>query len=107
MQPLRNGDALLKRFDSIGDIPMELRAELDRRPISCQELLELKVGSLLVLTRPTGENIDVYAGEVLIGTGEILVVDNTLAVRVADLHELPNGMVREVPQAEDQMVGGN
>ena len=90
MQPLAPGvgEAVLERFKVIGDVPVEVRAELDRRPITCRELLELQVGSLLVLTRPTGENIDVYAGDVLIGTGEILVIDTTLAVRVADLREL-------------------
>jgi len=69
----------------IEDVKIPLRAELDQRTISFPELLSLKEGSVLQLTRPTGENVDIYAGEVLIGCGEILVIDSTLAVRVADV----------------------
>jgi len=39
------------------------------------------------LTRPAGENIDVYVGGVLIGYGELLVVESSLAVRLADLRD--------------------
>lgn len=84
------GSALkLESFQFLHDVKLPLCAELDRRQISFRHLLELGVDSLLLLTRPTGENIDLYAGEVLLGTGEILVVDGTLAVRVADLREKP------------------
>ena len=62
-----------------------LRAELDQRTISFPALLGLEVGSILQLTRPTGENVDLYAANVLIGCGEILVMDSNLAVRMADL----------------------
>jgi hypothetical protein len=43
------------------------------------------VDSVLNLSRPTGENVDLYAGKVLIGYGEILVIEQSLAVRVAEL----------------------
>jgi flagellar motor switch/type III secretory pathway protein FliN len=78
---------LLEQFQLLEEIPLTLRAELDRRSISFGELMKLDVGSLLLLSRPTGENIDLYAGEVLIGSGEILVVDSSMAVRIADLHD--------------------
>ena len=35
--------------------------------------------------RSTGENIDIYAGEVLLGWGEVLMMDGAMAVRLADL----------------------
>ena len=74
-------------FKAIEEIPLELSAELDHRLISVPELLKLQVDSLLLLNRPTGENIDVYVGDVLIASAEILVVDGTLAVRIADLKD--------------------
>jgi flagellar motor switch/type III secretory pathway protein FliN len=72
-------------FHIIEDVKIMLRAELDQRTISFPALLGLEVGSILQLTRPTGENVDLYAGDVLIGCGEILVIDSNLAVRMADL----------------------
>jgi flagellar motor switch protein FliM len=78
---------VIELFRRLEEIPLVLRAELDRRTISFGELMKLDVGSLLVLSRPTGENIDLYAGEVLIGSGEILVVDTSMAIRIADLRD--------------------
>ncbi len=72
-------------FHVVEDVKIVLRAELDQRTISFPALLGLEVGSVLQLTRPTGENVDLYAGNVLIGCGEILVMDSNLAVRMADL----------------------
>jgi flagellar motor switch/type III secretory pathway protein FliN len=54
-------------------------------------MLELAPDTLLPLSRPAGENIDIYVGDVLIGSGEVLVVDSCLAVRVADLGSRPVG----------------
>ncbi|MBV8553792.1 MAG: FliM/FliN family flagellar motor switch protein [Acidobacteriaceae bacterium] len=75
----------ISSFHPIEDVPLLLHAELDRQTISFGELLALKTGSVLSLSRPTGENVDLYAGDVLLGSCEILVVDSTLAIRVADL----------------------
>jgi flagellar motor switch protein FliN/FliY len=78
-------------FQMVEDVNVTLRAELDQRTISFPELLGLEAGSILDLTRPTGENVDLYAGKVLIGYGEILVIEQSLAVRVAELRtRVPN-----------------
>jgi flagellar motor switch protein FliN/FliY len=69
------------------DVDVDIYAELDRRIVSFGELVSLDVNSLLPLGRPSGENIDLYVGGVLLGSGEILVVEGKLAVRVADLRD--------------------
>jgi flagellar motor switch protein FliN len=77
-------------FTAVEDVMIELRAELDKRTTTFGELLNLDVGAILQLSRSTGDNVDLFAGEVLIATGEILVIDSTLAVRVADFHKANN-----------------
>jgi flagellar motor switch protein FliN/FliY len=81
------GSPELTTFSLIEDVPLTIEAVLDRRRISFRELLDLRPGSVIRLTRPTGENIDLYAGNALIGYGEVLVVESLLAIRVADLRE--------------------
>ena len=76
-----NADPQAPNFQFVEDVKVTLRAELDQRTISFPALLGLEVGSILQLTRPTGENVDLYAGDVLIGCGEILIIDSNLAVR--------------------------
>ncbi|HEY2842723.1 MAG TPA: FliM/FliN family flagellar motor C-terminal domain-containing protein, partial [Bryobacteraceae bacterium] len=39
----------------------------------------------LEFSRSTGENIDIYVGNVLVGWGEVLLMDGSMAVRLADL----------------------
>lgn len=73
---------------------MTVHAELGSRVVSFSELVSLDVNSLLSLSRPSGENIDLYVGDVLLGNGEILVVDEKLAIRVADLRDKPSALHR-------------
>ena len=80
-----NLDPILEQFENCGDVMVEVRAELDRTTFTIFELLGLQPGSLLEFSRSTGENIDIYAGDVLVGWGEVLLMDGSMAVRLADL----------------------
>jgi flagellar motor switch protein FliN/FliY len=72
---------------SLGEIPVEIEVELDRRTMRTQELLELEEGMVLGTSRSAGESIDIYIGGVLCASGEIVVIENTLGVRITDFHE--------------------
>ncbi len=82
----------LESYASIMDVHVNIYAELDQRIVTFGELVSLDIDSLLPLSRPSGENIDLYVSEVLLGSGEILVVDGKLAVRVADLRDKPSAL---------------
>jgi flagellar motor switch protein FliN/FliY len=81
-------------FQIVENVKIVISAELDNRLIGFPDLMRLEPGSILELRRPTGENVDIYAGKVLLGNGEILVVESNLAVRVADLF-YRNGVKKE------------
>jgi flagellar motor switch/type III secretory pathway protein FliN len=87
-------------FQIVENVKIGIRVELDHRMISFRELMSLSVDSILELRRPTGENVDIYFGNVLAGHGEILVIDRALAIRVADLRRKSNErMERPLPVA--------
>ena len=65
-----------------GDIPIDIQVELDRRFLRLHEVLELQEGSVVTLTKPAGEPLDVFVGGVLLGKGEALVLNETFGVRV-------------------------
>jgi flagellar motor switch protein FliN/FliY len=71
----------------LGEIPVEIEIELDRRILTMREVLDLREGSVLETARSAGENIDLYIGGVLSGSGEIVVIENTLGVRITDFRE--------------------
>ena len=71
----------------LGDIPVEIEIELDRRIMTTREILRLEQGSVIETVRSAGENIDIYIGGVLCGSGEIVVIESTLGVRITDFRD--------------------
>jgi len=71
----------------LGEIPVEIEVELDRRVMSTREVLGLDDGSVIRTSRSAGENIDIYIGGVLCGSGEIVVIENALGVRITDFRD--------------------
>jgi flagellar motor switch protein FliN/FliY len=72
---------------SLGEIPVEIEVELDRRTMRTREVLELTEGMVLGTARSAGENIDIYIGGVLCASGEIVVIENALGVRITDFRD--------------------
>lgn len=87
---MKSDPASLPGYEVIEDVKITLHAELDHKTVRFEQLVNLNIGSVLELGRPTGENVDIYAEGVLLGSGEILTIDSTLAVRIADLQDKPS-----------------
>jgi len=68
----------------IKDVPVQLEVELDRKVITVSSILDLQPGSVIRMTRSAGENIDILVGGALIGFGEIVIIEDTVGVRITD-----------------------
>ena len=77
----------LEEMAPFEDVPVKIAVELDRRIMTAREVLELEAGCVIGTSRSAGENIDLYIGGVLCGSGEIVVVENTLGVRITDFRD--------------------
>lgn len=71
----------------LADVPIAVEVQLDRRLMTVRDILKLTAGSAIRLTRAAGENVDLYLGEVLAGFGEIVVIENSVGVRITDFVE--------------------
>lgn len=69
------------------DVPVDIEVELDRKIMSIGAILDLKVGSVLKMTRSAGENIDILIGGTLVGFGEIVIIEDSMGVRITDFNE--------------------
>lgn len=76
----------MDQIGHLGDVAIEVEVELDRKNLTVREVLELEAGNILKMTRSAGENIDVLIGGSLIGFGEIVLVEDTVAVRITDFN---------------------
>ena len=71
----------------LGEVLVEIEIELDRRVMSAGQVLRLEEGSIIQTARSAGENIDIYIGGVVCGSGEIVVIENGLGVRITDFRD--------------------
>lgn len=71
----------------LADVPVTVEAELDRRIMTIGEILRLEKGSVVKLTRSAGENIDIVIGGRLVAFGEIVVLEETMGVRITDFND--------------------
>lgn len=82
---------------NLDDVPINLTAELAQTRMSFHELLNLEVGDIIRCSRSSGENIDVFAENVLVGWGEVLMLDGVMTIRIADIR---NALL---PDIEEQL----
>lgn len=76
--------AALEQVDGIADVPLPIEVELDRKILSVRAILALSIGSVLRLSRSAGENIDIRIGGSLVGFGEIVILEDSIGVRITD-----------------------
>lgn len=70
----------------LADIAMQVEVELDRRIMSVREILDLDIGSVIRMNRSAGENIDISIGGSLVGFGEIVIIEDTMGIRITDFN---------------------
>ena len=72
-------------MDLILDIPLDVSVELGKVKMPVDELLRLGQGSIVELTKPVGEALDIYVNNKLIAKGEVVILDEKFGIRVADI----------------------
>ncbi|SCL83081.1 flagellar motor switch phosphatase FliY [Sporanaerobacter sp. PP17-6a] len=72
-------------IDLVGDIPVEITAELGRTAKKIKEILEYGVGTIVELDKLVGEPLDVYANGKFIAKGEVVVIDDNFGIRITDI----------------------
>ena len=63
------------RLDLVLDVPVRLSVELGRTEIAIRDVVNLGRGSIIELDRSLGETLDVRVNGVLIGRGEVVVLN--------------------------------
>jgi flagellar motor switch protein FliN/FliY len=77
----------LEIIGHLADIPIQIDVELGQKNMTVGEILALKKGSVIKMTRSAGDNIDILAGSALLGSGEIVIIEETVGVRITDFNE--------------------
>jgi len=72
-------------FEDLKDVRLSITADLGTTSMMVRELLELKQGSVVPLAKPAGEMSDVFVNDVPLAKGEVVVIGDSLHVRIAEV----------------------
>ncbi len=75
-------------LNDLAMIPINVQAELGRCSIKIRDILKLDKGSIVTLNKQAGELADIYCNGILIGRGEMIVLADTLHVRIVEIEGL-------------------
>jgi flagellar motor switch protein FliN/FliY len=77
----------LEQITDLADVPVDVEVELGRRIMTIAQILELGPESVIRIARSAGDNIDILVGATLIGYGEIVIIEDTVGVRITDFRQ--------------------
>ena len=72
-------------MDFILDIPLEITIELGRTKMLISELLKLGQGSIIELSKSTGETLEILANQRLIAKGDVVSVNDKYGIRLTEV----------------------
>lgn len=72
-------------LDFILDIPLEITVELGRTKMLIQDLLKLGQGSVIELSKPAGNTLEILANQRLIAKGDVVVMNDKYGIRLTEV----------------------
>ncbi len=77
----------LSGLHQLRDVPIHLSVQLDRKRTKVSEILEFRKDSIIELSRSAGENVDLLMDGEPVGSGEIVVIEDMMGLRITDLRD--------------------
>ncbi len=77
-------------YDILVDTEIVVDVMLGNSNISIAEFLKLSDGDIISLNKAAGSGGDIYVNSRIVGTGDIIVIEDKLAVRVQDAMDSDN-----------------
>lgn len=67
------------------DVSLQVSVELGRRKMLVADVLKLGPGSVIELTKASGEALDIYVNDRLVARGEAVMVGERYGVRITEI----------------------
>jgi flagellar motor switch protein FliN/FliY len=77
-------------YDILVDTEIVVDVMLGNSDITISEFLKLTEGDIISLNKTAGSGGEIYVNSRIVGTGDIIVIDDKLAVRVQDAMDSDN-----------------
>jgi len=93
MHPLDPAEKLGKEqaqnLDLIMEVPLQVTVEIGRARRKVQDILEFSKGSLVVLDKLAGDQVDLFVNGKCIARGDVVVIEDNFGVRITEIVQDP------------------
>lgn len=76
---------MMNSYSGLLDMDIVFRSELGNTKISLEEILKFEKGTVIDLQKPAGESVEVFVNDRIIGKGEVMVYEKSLAIRINEI----------------------
>lgn len=83
-----------QNLDLILSVPLEVSVEIGRVRRKIQDILTFRKGSLVVLDKLAGDQVDLYVNGQCIAKGDVVVIDDNFGIRITEILKAPEEVLR-------------
>lgn len=76
---------MMDSYSGLLDMDIVFKSELGRTQLTIAEILHFEKGTVIDLQKPAGENVEVFVNDRMIGKGEVMVFEKSLAIRINEI----------------------
>lgn len=83
------GEEQAQNLDLIMEVPLQVTVEIGRTRRKVQDILSFSKGSLVVLDKLAGDQVDLFVNGKCIAKGDVVVIDDNFGVRITEIIQNP------------------
>ncbi|MCI8909092.1 MAG: flagellar motor switch protein FliN [Oscillibacter sp.] len=83
------GKEQAENLELIMEVPLQVTVEIGRTQRKVQDILEYTKGSLVVLDKLAGDQVDLFVNGKCIARGDVVVIDDNFGVRITEIVQKP------------------
>ena len=85
----RLGKEQADNLELILSVPLEVSVEIGRTTRKVEEILTYSKGSLVVLDKLAGDQVDLYVNGMCVAKGDVVVIDDNFGIRITEIVKKP------------------
>jgi flagellar motor switch protein FliN len=81
----KSSESSQKNLQMLHNLSVDINVRLGSTVMTIRELLNLYPGTVVELDRLAGEHCDLYVNDIMIGKGEVVVINDNFGLRITDI----------------------
>ena len=77
-------------LDLIMSVPLEVSVEIGRTRRKVQDILSFSKGSLVVLDKLAGDQVDLFVNGQCVARGDVVVIEDNFGIRITEILQKPD-----------------